>query len=364
MRTLIQRSVTALSLLMAAMTFIAPSSVSAKEPLPNLAPASHDAMKVMGAESCKKCHESEYTAWSMTMHFKNHERIASAAGKQYAAKVGSTDSCASCHSTPHTATAKFAGTAGVSCESCHTPAGGADGWFELHSNYGGKDVKREEETAEHRAQRLAACDATSMIRASNTYDLAKNCYSCHIVADEKLLQAGHKSGHSDFDLIPWMQGEVRHNFQVDQKTNAESPSLLKAVSGTTTEQRKRTLLVVGKMVELEVCLENLSKIDAAGLKESYAGRKGWAGRAEDAFEYLEEDIAEAIENEHVTAAINAVKDIKLGRKFEDQPGAKAAAAKLAAATKAFAASANTADLAGLDELVNDLDNAKGKTYSP
>lgn len=349
------------------------SQVNAAEPTPGAtaalaafltASADHDAAKVMGAESCRKCHEAEYTAWTSTVHFKNHERIASAAGKQYAAKAGGTDSCASCHSTPHTATAKFAGTAGVSCESCHTPAGGADGWFELHSNYGAKDTKREDETAAHRKERLAACDATTMIRAENTYALAKNCYSCHIVGNEKLLQAGHKPGHSDFDLIPWMQGEVRHNFQADQKTNAESPSLLKAVKGTTTEQRKRILLVVGKIVELETCLQNLSEIDAASLKEGYAGRKGWAGRAEDAFEYLDEDIGEAIKNEHVAAAISAVKDIDLGRKFDDQASARVAVAKLAAAAKAFSTSAGATDLSGLDELVDDLDKAKGKTYNP
>jgi hypothetical protein len=364
MPTFIKRTVFTLLSVVTVITVLNVSNATAAEPLPNLAPASHDAAKVMGAESCKKCHESEYKAWSMTMHFKNHERIVSAAGQQYAAKVGGIDSCAACHSTPHTATAKFAGTAGVSCESCHTPAGGADGWFELHSNYGAKDMKREAESAAHRTQRLAACDATSMIRASNTYALAKNCYSCHIVADEKLLQAGHKPGHGDFDLIPWIQGEIRHNFQVDQKTNAESPSLLQAVNGTTAAQRKRILLVVGKMVELEVCLENLAGIDAAGLKEGYAGRKGWAGRAEEAFEFLEDEIAKAIKNEHVAAGISAVKDIQLGRKFEDQAGAKVAAAKLAVATKAFAASAGTADLAGLDELVNDLDKPKGKTYNP
>ncbi|MEP3479072.1 MAG: multiheme c-type cytochrome [Fuerstiella sp.] len=328
-------------------------------------PESQDvASKVMGAQSCKKCHESEYQAWTGSMHFKNHERITSANGKQYASKMGGTSTCVACHSTPHTATAQFAGTAGVSCESCHSAAGGSDGWFELHSNYGSEGLKREEETAEHRKQRLEACDATSMIRSSNIYELAKNCYSCHIVADEKLLSVGHKPGHSDFDLIPWMQGEVRHNFQVDQKNNAESPSLLKARDAVSVDQRKRELLVVGKMVELEICLENLSAIDAGHLKEGYAGRKGWAGRAEDAFEYLEEDIGEAITNPHVVAAVKAVEDIDLGRKFKDQAAAKAATVNLAEAAKAFAASASTADLAGLDELIEDLDKAKGNAYKP
>lgn len=326
-----------------------------------------DPAKVKGAQSCKKCHEAEYAAWTNTMHFKNHERLTIAAGKGYLQKFqamgGNADTCKSCHSTPHTANAQFAGTAGVSCESCHTPAGGDDGWFDVHSNYGSEDTKREGETEAHQKQRLAACDATGMIRSSNSYLLAKNCYSCHIVADEKLLKTGHKPGHGDFDLIAWMQGEVRHNFQVNQKTNAESPSLLKVRNGVSAEQRKRILLVVGKMVELEVCLENLAAMDEGNLKESYAGRKGWAGRAEDAFEFLDEEIGESIDNEHIKAAVASVKELDLGRKFKDQAGAKAAAEKLSAAAKSFAADFD-ADLAALDELVEDSDKPKGKVYSP
>ena len=323
-----------------------------------------DAAKVKGAESCKKCHESEYAAWTKSVHFRNHERIASSAGQGYAQKYGGTDACLSCHSTPHTATAKFAGSVGVSCESCHTPAGGSDGWFDIHSDYGGEDVKRADETEAHLKQRLAACEASGMIRAADAYALAKNCYSCHIVADEKLLKAGHKPGHNDFDLIPWMQGEVRHNFQVDQKANADSPSLLNARDGIAADQRKRVLLVVGKIVELEICLRNLAAIDAGSLKEAYAGRKGWAGRAEDAYEYLTDEIGEATSNEHVKAAVAAVDGIDLGRKFEDQAGAEVAADKLAEAAKLLAADNGDAELAGLDALVKDLDKPKGTPYKP
>ncbi len=198
-----------------------------------------DATRVKGAESCRKCHEAEYTAWTQTTHFRNHERISSSAGQKYAKAYGGTDVCMTCHSTPHTSAAQFSGEVGVSCESCHSAAGGDGGWFDLHSDYGGKEFKREDESASHLQERQVACEKAGMIRSENAYALAKNCYTCHIVADEKLLSTGHKPGHSDFDLIPWMQGEVRHNFQVDQKTNADSPSLLTARSGIKTAQRKR-----------------------------------------------------------------------------------------------------------------------------
>lgn len=327
-------------------------------------PGSIDAARVKGALSCKKCHESEYTAWTQSTHFRNHERITSSAGQKYAQEYGGTDRCMTCHSTPHTPDAQFEGPVGVSCESCHMPAGGEGGWFDLHSNYGGEGLKREDESAEHLAARMQGCEQAGMIRAGTTYALARNCYSCHIVADEKLLAAGHKPGHSDFDLIPWMQGEVRHNFQVDQKTNAESPSLLSARDGISTAQRKRLMLAVGRIVELEVCLRNLAAIDAGNLKQRYAGRRGWAGRAEDAFEALAEEIAPAVENANIDAAVAAVENLTLGRKFSDQQAALTAADQLQVAAQLLIAEQAEVDLAGLDELVEDLDKPQGKTWQP
>lgn len=328
------------------------------------AAADFDATKVKGAESCRKCHEAEYAAWTQSTHFRNHERITSSAGKKYAEAYGSTDACMTCHSTPHTQDAQFAGAVGVSCESCHMPAGGDDGWFDLHSNYGGEGLKREDESVDHLAERLAGCEKAGMIRAADAYALARNCYSCHIVANEKLLAAGHKPGHSDFDLIPWLEGEVRHNFQVDQKSNEESPSLLAARENIDAAQRKRVMLVVGKIVELEVCLRNLAAIDAGNLKERYAGRRGWAGRAEDAFEFLAEEIAPAVENDQVDSAIAAVEGIRLGRKFKDQQAAQTAADKLELAARLLIARQAEVDLAGLDKLVEDLGRPQGKTYEP
>jgi len=330
----------------------------------NPAPTEFDASKVMGAESCKKCHEAEYTAWTKTVHYGNHARLTNQAGQKYIAAYGGSEACKKCHSTPHTSSAKFANAnVGVSCESCHTPAGGANGWFEVHSDYGGKDVKREEETEAHLQERLAACEDAGMIRAANLYELAKNCYSCHIVDDEKLLEAGHKSGHEDFSLVPWIQGEVRHNFQVDQSTNAESPSLLKARYGTTADERKRVAVVVGKIVELETLLRRLGSADPDNLSESYAGRRGWAGRAEDVLEYIEEDIGDEFDSEHIEAVVDAV-DFDLGRRFDDQEAALEAADELAEIAKTFIEESQDEDLSALDVVVEDLDRPKGDTYEP
>lgn len=321
-----------------------------------------DASRVMGAESCKKCHASEFAAWEHTVHFKNHERITSDAGAKYIQAYGSSDACYTCHSTPQPEGTETV--VGVSCESCHTAAGGDGGWFAIHSDYGHgpgmmTDDWRNEDEA-HRTERMAACEEAGMIRAANVYELAQNCYSCHIVSDEKLLESGHKPGQGAFDLVSWIQGEVRHNFQRDQQVNAESPSLLADRSGIDAAERKRVLLVVGKLVELEVCLRNLAAAD--NLRSDYA--QGWAGRADDAKDFLEDELLAAVEDEDVQAAFDAVDPIRLGRRFRDQDAAGEAADVIAKAAASFAERHDGSELAALDELVEASPDPKGETYQP
>jgi Cytochrome c554 and c-prime len=323
-----------------------------------------DASRVMGAESCKKCHESEFHAWERTVHFKNHERITSDAGTRYIQAYGSSDACYTCHSTPQPAGSDTV--VGVSCESCHTPAGGDGGWFAIHSDYGHgpgmmTDDWRNEEEA-HRETRLAACKEAGMIRASNVYELARNCYSCHIVGDEKLLESGHKPGQSAFDLLSWVRGEVRHNFQRNQQVNAESPSLLADRAGIGADQQKRILLVVGKLVELEVCLRNLAAVSEDKLRSDYA--RGWADRADDAKDFLDEELLSQVQDEDLQAAFDAVEPIRLGRRFKDQEAAAGAAESVAEAARSFVSRHDGSELAALDALIADWPDPKGEPYQP
>ena len=50
------------------------------------------------------------------------------------------------------ATGKARAKSGPGCERCHSPA---SEWLNIHNNYGGPNVKRDTETPEHRAERLA-----------------------------------------------------------------------------------------------------------------------------------------------------------------------------------------------------------------
>ena len=47
---------------------------------------------------------------------------------------------------------------GVACESCHGPAGGENGWLNVHSSYGAEGLTREEETPEHKKMRHEAAE--------------------------------------------------------------------------------------------------------------------------------------------------------------------------------------------------------------
>ena len=79
----------------------------------------------------------------------------------------------SCHFLQAEADGTVKPVAGVSCESCH---GAARDWIKVHNDYGGKGVKKEQETAEHRRERLEKSRAAGMIRPAEIYRLAANCY--------------------------------------------------------------------------------------------------------------------------------------------------------------------------------------------
>ncbi len=106
--------------------------------------------------------------------------------------------------------------------------------------------------------RLKTCDAAGMLRPENVYLVARNCYSCHSVPNEELVNVGgHKPG-SAFELVSWSQGEVRHNYQYssDQKNRPASM------------ERKRVLYVVGAMTDFEYSLRGCAKITTKGAYRS------------------------------------------------------------------------------------------------
>ncbi|MBT5029438.1 MAG: hypothetical protein HOM97_13675 [Nitrospina sp.] len=196
---------------------------------------------VKGAKLCEECHEEEFKVWEKTKHFKSFrtvhrepkdaskpspKKILKAVGGQKRMKRNET--CYLCHYTleKKDAGAKPQAKSGTSCESCH---GASSDWLPIHDNYGGKDVKREAESADHKTKRIADSTAAGLIWPTMKYEVAENCMTCHglanpnLKADDlaKMLGAGHPI-NPDFELVKYSQGSVRHrHYPPNIKVNAE-----------------------------------------------------------------------------------------------------------------------------------------------
>jgi hypothetical protein len=217
-----------------------------------------DPAKIVGANACAECHKQEAEAWKGTRHFKTFSEMPrKPEAKQIAEKMGLRrikleSLCLNCHFTVQQKNNKEEAISGISCESCHSA--GQD-WIKVHSGFSGKTAKTETKAEEDARWKLA--ESKGMIRRHSLYQLAKNCYSCHVVPQEALVnKGGHKAG-SSFDLVSWSQGEVRHNTWYSKgKENFAADAA-----------RKRMLYLVGLGVELETGLRAIGK---ATVRREYA----------------------------------------------------------------------------------------------
>ena len=201
---------------------------------------------VVGADKCIECHESEVDAWKSTTHYANKDLHTNKDALEIAKKMGVPGGaagiqrsalCVQCHFTVQklgAAPAKVIG--GVSCESCH---GGAKKWLDVHNK---GDRREADDTAAKKEKRVADSKAAGMLYPDAVHAVAENCYSCHIITNEKLVNVGgHPAGSTDFELASWLSGEVRHNFFASKgKTNADTPL-----------NRKRVLHIVGTALEMD-----------------------------------------------------------------------------------------------------------------
>lgn len=201
--------------------------------------------KVKGYKACVKCHENQVKVWEDSKHFKGFKeltknekagKIAEALGIS-ASRIKKEPLCSGCHFTLQDEGGSVKPISGVSCESCHGPS--AD-WLEVHNDFGGKGVKREFEPPQHRDERFAKMDQAGMNFPGNIYGFAKNCYQCHIVGSEDLVNKTEHAPGSDFDLVKRSQGSIRHGKPASAET-------------------KRKLQVMGYAVELELSLRALAK---------------------------------------------------------------------------------------------------------
>ncbi|HWE18202.1 MAG TPA: cytochrome c family protein [Hyphomicrobiaceae bacterium] len=215
-----------------------------------------DPAKIVGANACAECHKQEAEAWKASQHFKTFRdmprrkeanEIAERMGIQ---RIRSESLCLNCHYTEQQKDNKKQPIAGISCESCHSAA---EDWIKIHGQFSGKTEKTESKDEAEARWKLA--EAKGMIRPASVYRLAKNCYSCHVVPQEDLVNKGGHPAGSAFELVSWSQGEVRHNtWHSKGKENVPANAA-----------RRRMLYIVGLGVELETGLRGVGNAKARRL---------------------------------------------------------------------------------------------------
>ncbi|MBL27232.1 MAG: hypothetical protein CMM50_06750 [Rhodospirillaceae bacterium] len=233
-----------------------------------MAPASMAEPTFVGPEKCQECHKEEHKVWEGTKHFESFREVHRAKGaREIAEATGErnmrrSDVCTICHYTVIDDRAE----AGPSCESCHGPA---SEWIEIHNDYGGKEVKREQETPEHKAERMAKAAAAGMIWPTEKFDVAMNCNGCHGLANPKLsgenvalmLDNDHPI-KPDWNLVAYSQGSVRHRFYPpDVNTNQKM-----------SEPELARLFVTGKIAKLLSATQAMGKTDHAKYVEAQQAR--------------------------------------------------------------------------------------------
>lgn len=295
-----------------------------------------DPAKVLGAENCAECHAPMVEAWKLTHHFETFNSMhRKPEARDISAKLGlrrikDESLCLQCHYTVQSIDGKAKAISGISCESCHNA--GAD-WNKIHS-------------AKDDPDRLAKAEKLGMLRPANLYRVAANCFSCHTVPEEKLVnEAGHAAG-GDFELVAWSQGEVRHNLQQSNGKKNEEAS----------PERKRVLYVVGRLLDFEFGLRGLAQATREG---PYAA--SMVKRIETAREKIA-GIRQKIDLTDLGAILAAAEGVPL--KSGNQERLVQAANRVAELSSRLAAGLDGAALSGLDPLLPAPTEYKGKAYSP
>ena len=275
---------------------------------------------VQGPEVCAECHRAEMAIYEGTKHHGSFRTVHKADGAKALAKAAGgqknmkkNEVCQTCHYSMVTDPNKdkVKAKAGPSCESCH---GASSEWYPIHNDYGGTGVKAEEETAEHKEQRMAGAAAAGMLWPSDRYGVAENCMACHGLAHPDLdsaalaimLDKGHKIV-ADWELVRYSQGTVRHRYYPpDMTVNAEMSAAELA-----------NLFVVGQAAKLVSAAGAASKSDHPKYVEFQDAR---AAAATEALSALSAPEAAALISDPSRANARALVDAIAGMDLSGEVG--------------------------------------------
>lgn len=204
--------------------------------------AQQNVENVIGHKQCKICHVQEYAKWQQTLHKKTYKDLkTNPLTKKIMKRLRlegnprQQKSCQKCHYTLKPRGSRVRTIGAITCERCH---GGAKNWVELHYDARIPKPKRRKQSSK-----------AGMFHPGDIYGIADNCYSCHIISDEKLVDVGrHPVADGTFKLASHTQGKMRHNFVSGKGRNIAASA-----------QRKRLFYVVGQSLELQYLLRALAQ---------------------------------------------------------------------------------------------------------
>lgn len=213
--------------------------------------------QVIGVNACAECHSGAHEIWEKTEHATSWGSMHRSDEAQKVAKrlgikgsIKRNPQCIECHYTAEEKNGKLKPLSGVSCESCH---GAGEGWIDVHSDFG-SGATAETESPQHKQQRLQMSSELGMRHRGELYNLAVQCYRCHTVPDEELINVGKHRNGGNFELLAWSQGKIRHNiFHTPGGGNRE-----------TTIEHQRVLYILGQLINLEYNLRGLAQASEAG----------------------------------------------------------------------------------------------------
>jgi len=310
--------------------------------------------KVVGNEKCADCHEEEIKAWKLSAHFrsdsvhrdaktsKKAEEIATKMGLANGNAMSTSPLCTECHFTRQAVGGGVKTIGGVSCESCH---GGAKDFYEIHG---------EKEKIPSREERQKRSKAAGMLYPHDTALVAENCFNCHIIRDEKLVNVGgHPARSENFNLVSWSSGEVRHNFYTPDYVRSGDKNL------ETPQNRKRKLFMVGMLLDLEYSLKSLANGKTGGGEF----RKAMGNRS---FAIIKKELPAVIAKlggDSAPAELLEIQKIAAGVNLSGNPAdVDKAADSIKPHIVAFSEGNDGSKFAGIDGILPT--NSKGKAWQP
>ena len=308
------------------------------------AQAKSNVNKIVGANECAECHKETAKLWKGTHHFTTFRKMPRSKEakkirkKMKIKRIKASALCSSCHFTIQKVKKKTRAISGISCEKCH---GAGKEFIKRHSEYSG-NKKKENETKAQAKKRWKDAEAAGMIRPKALYKLAKNCYSCHVVPQEKLVNVGGHPAGSKFELVSWSQGEVRHNVWYSKGKNK------KAKQG-----RRRMMYLVGLAVEFETAIR---AVGVATKKKSYAVKM--AKRAAAARKKMRIAAKKLPKVKELQAIVKLGK--KAALKLNNKKQLTAVANKIAVQTLKLSGKYNGSKFGAIDKMIPSEDKYKGK----